>query len=442
MPLTAKFTQGDISGHIIKMALTNVIGLSVFFIVDLVDIYFISLLNQPLLLSAIGYAAAILFFTTSITIAMMIANSVVVARMIGQQQYQQAKHAAMTCYLLTFIFSLLVSLLIFCNTNSLLTLLGAKGDELQAANDYLNITLFAFPIIALAMQITSTLRALGKAKLGMYCTVTAGVVNILLDPLMIFYFEWDLKGAAFASLIAKSAMLLLAAYYLLLKAKFITKIGFTAFKQQTKNILKVAIPVSLTQMATPLSQLYITYEIAKFGPSFVAGWAIISRLIPVVFMMLFAMPGAIGPIISQNLGATQFKRVRKTLNQSLNFIIKYVFVLALALSLLQEYLVTLFNAQDGAAIMIRFFCQYISISFIFVAMNLVAMSFLNNVGHPKIASTLNLAKMSLGTIPFVSIGAYYYGAQGILIGQALGSVIFAIIAITICYQILRKLDYN
>ena len=109
MSLAAKFTQGDISEHIIKMALTNVIGLSVFFVVDLVDIYFISLLNQPLLLSAIAYAAAILFFTTSITIAMMIANSVVVARLIGQQHYQQAKQAAMTCYMITFTISLLVS---------------------------------------------------------------------------------------------------------------------------------------------------------------------------------------------------------------------------------------------------------------------------------------------------------------------------------------------
>ncbi len=442
MSLAAKFTQGDISEHIIKMALTNVIGLSVFFVVDLVDIYFISLLNQPLLLSAIAYAAAILFFTTSITIAMMIANSVVVARLIGQQHYQQAKQAAMTCYMITFAISLLVSFIIFYNANTLLTLLGAQGNELQSAKDYLNITLIATPIVALGMQINATLRSLGKAKLGMYCTITAGVVNIMLDPLFIFYFELDLKGAAFASLIAKSTMLLLAIYYLLVKAKFITRIGLVDIKKHSRFIFKVAIPVSLTQIATPLSQLYITYEIAKFGASFVAGWAIISRLIPVVFMMLFAMPGAIGPIISQNIGAAQFKRVRTTLNQSLNFIIKYVFVLALVLSLLQEYLVTLFNAQNGAAIMIRFFCQYISISFIFVAMNLVAMSFLNNVGYPKLASMLNLAKLSLGTIPFVSIGAYYYGAQGILIGQALGSVVFALIAIMLCYQILRKLDYN
>jgi len=92
---TAKFTKGNIAQHITKMALTNVVGLSVFFVVDLIDIYFLSLLKQPYLLSAIAYAAAILFFTTSFTIAMMIANSAVVARQIGQKRIQAAQYSAM-----------------------------------------------------------------------------------------------------------------------------------------------------------------------------------------------------------------------------------------------------------------------------------------------------------------------------------------------------------
>lgn len=442
MSSVARFTQGNISEHIMKMALTNVIGLSVFFVVDLVDIYFISLLKQPHLLSAIAYAAAVLFFTTAITIAMVIANSAVVAKMIGQQQYQQAKQAAMTCYLITFIISLFISLIIFYNTATLLTLIGAKGIELQAANDYLKITIIAFPITALGMQITATLRALGQAKLGLYCTLAAGLINMVIDPILIFHFKLDLKGAAFASLIAKSAMLILATYYILIHVKFVTIIAWFDIKHNAKHILKVAIPVSLTQIATPISHLYITYEMAKLSAGFIAGWAIISRLIPVAFMMLFAMPGATGPIISQNLGAKNFKRVKTTLNQALNFIIKYVFVLALSLSLLQEYLVNLFNAQADTATLIRFFCQYIAISFIFVAMNLVAMSFLNNAGYPKIATRLNLSKMFLGTIPFVYLGSYYYGAQGILVGQAIGSVVFGLIAIFFCYRILKKSESN
>ena len=440
MSSVAKFTQGNIFEHIMKMALTNVIGLSVFFVVDLIDIYFIGLLKQPQLLSAIAYAAAVLFFTTSVSIAMVIANSAVVARMLGQQQFQQAKQAAITCFLITFTISLLISFIIYQNANSLLALIGAKGIELQAANTYLKITIIAFPLAALGMQITATLRALGHAKLGLYCTLAAGLINVVIDPILIFYFKLDIKGAAFASLIAKSAMLVLAAYYLLIKVNFITILTFSDIKVNVKHIIKVAIPVSLTQIATPISHLYITYEMAKLGPGFIAGWVIISRLIPVAFVMLFAMPGATGPIISQNIGAKNVTRVRRTLNHALNFIIKYVFVLALTLSLLQESLVSLFNAQAESAILIRFFCQYIPVSFIFVAMNLVAMSFLNNAGHSKVATQLNFSKIFLGTIPFVSLGSYYYGAQGILVGQAMGSVVFALISICFCYRTLKKLE--
>ncbi|RBW45054.1 MATE family efflux transporter [Psychromonas sp. B3M02] len=442
MPLTAKFTQGDVSHHIIKMALTNVVGLSVFFIVDLIDIYFISLLKQPHLLSAIAYAAAILFFTTSFTIAMMIANSAVVARQIGQKQYQSAQHSAMASYLITIIISLLLSLLVFCNAKMLLQMIGAEGLVLEAAYDYLTITIITFPIVALGMQAIATLRALGKAKVAMLCTLSAGVVNLLLDPLFIFYFDLDIKGAAFASLLARATMVGLAIYYLFTKANFIPQIDIQRIKHAMPDITKVAIPVCITQLATPLTHLYVTYEIAKLGTDIVAAWAVISRLIPVIFMILFAMPGAIGPIISQNMGAQQFARVKSTLNHALNFIIRYVLVVALLLSFAQEWVVMLFNAKGETASLLRFFCQYICISFIFVAMNLVAMSFLNNVGHPKLATLLNIGKMTLGTIPFVSIGAYYYGAHGILVGQALGSVSFALIAVILCYQIQRKLDYN
>jgi len=436
----AKFTQGNIPEHILKMALTNAVALSVFFVVDLINIYFISLLNQPHLVAAIAYAAALLFFTTSLTIAMVIANSAVVAKLIGQGQQQQAKQASMSCYLITLLISSLITLTVFFNANHLLTLIGANGIALDAASAYLKITIFSFPLIAMAMQITATLRSLGKPKLGMYCTLAGGICNIILDPLFIFYFKLNIEGAAIAAIVARSVMLLIAIFYLIVVCGFISRITFVDFIKHMRNISAVAIPAALTQIATPLSHLYITYEMAKFGGSFVAGWAIISRLIPVAFVMLFAMPGAIGPIISQNLGARQFKRVKTTLNQSLNFIIKYVFVLALTLSLMQEYLVTLFNAGPDTGMLIRFFCQYVSVSFIFVAMNLVAMSFLNNVGRPKMATLLNLGKMSLGTVPFVSIGAYYYGAQGILIGQALGSIIFGLAAIILCYRIVTKLE--
>ena len=440
--IASSFTQGNIANHMLKMALTNMVSLSVFFSVDLINIYFISLLNKAYLVAAIGYASAILFFTSSLTIAMVIAVTATVAKSIGQKQIQQAKRIATTSFVITFILSIFITLIIFCYASELLSLMGAKGASLEAAETYLKLTIFSFPMIAIAMQVTAILRVLGKANIAMLCTLLAGIINALLDPLFIFYFQWEINGAAYATILARIVMLAIASYYLLHRYQFIASQSLLDSWANIKKVAKIALPASLTQITTPLSHFYITYEVAKFGAESVAAWTIISRLIPVVFVMLFAMPGAIGPIISQNLGAKKLNRVKNTLNHSLNFIIKYVFVSALILSLLQENLVNLFNATSEAAILIRFFCQYIAISFIFVAMNLVAMSFLNNIGRPKLATLLNLAKISLGTIPFVSVGAYYYGAQGILMGQALGSVVFGLIAVVVCYFTLSRLKVN
>ena len=440
--LTPSFIQGNISSHIIKMALTNMVSLSVFFSTDLINIYFISLLNNTDLVAAIGYASAILFFTTSLSIAMVIAVTAIIAKSIGQGKALQAKKIASTSFLLTLILSLVITFVAFLNIHALLTFMGAEGPSLEAASHYLSLTIFSFPMTALAMQVIAILRVLGKANVAMFCTLVAGILNAFLDPLFLFYFQWGIKGVAYATILAKMSMLMIACFYLLHKYTFIAKISCKEMYTNIKKLTHVAIPASLTQLTTPISHLYITYEIAKFGAASIAAWTVISRLIPVVFVLLFAMPGAIGPIISQNLGAQKLNRIKNTLNYSLNFIIKYVFVFALALSLLQENLVSLFNATSETATIIRFFCQYVAISFIFVAMNLVAMSFLNNIGQPRMATFINMMKILFGTVPFVTIGAYYFGVKGILIGQALGNLVFGLIAVVVCYVILSKLEVD
>ncbi len=212
---------------------------------------------------------------------------------------------------------------------------------------------------------------------------------------------------------------------------------FDLFKKDIKRISNIALPATLTQMATPLGNLYVTYEVANFGSKYVAGWAIIGRLIPVAFSLLFALSGAIGPIIGQNFGAGSFARVRDTLTQSLKLCIAYTSCVAILLALGQETIINIFHAQHESAEIIQVFCQYVAITFVFTGFTFVSMAFLNNLGYAKYATLLNIGKMTLGTIPFVSIGAFYFNAPGILYGQALGNIIFGLLALRLTYKILN-----
>lgn len=436
----AKFLQGSIFKHVMTMSVTNAVGISALFIVDLVDIFFISWLNNPAFTAAIGYASSIIFFTTSICIALVIANNALVAKSIGQYKANKARRYITHLMLYAFIFTALVTLLLYIFIPQLLSLLGARGETLNEAINYLRVILPSLPILALAMQMGASLRALGDAKCAMYATLAGGIVNALLDPLFIFSFNLELTGAALATLLARISFLAIALFYILNKHKMLSQPYFQHLYSDFKCISNVAFPALLTQIATPLSHLYVIYEVAKFGTGYVAGWAIIGRIIPVAFVMLFAISGAIAPIIGQNYGALNFTRVREVLNQSLKFITSYTLVVALFLSMGQDIIVDIFQAKNETAEIIRIFCQTISITFIFTGITFVSMSLFNNLGYTKYATLFNFAKILFGTIPFVSIGAFYLQAPGILYGQAAGSILFAFIALRLTHIIINHIE--
>jgi putative MATE family efflux protein len=436
----AKFLQGSILKHIMTMSATNAIGISALFMVDLVDLYFISLLGNPALIAAIGYSTAILFFTTSISIGLVTANSAKVAKAIGQKNNHKACRYISHISLYALCLSTFLSLISWYFAPQLLQLLGAQGVELSEAIVYLRIILPSFPILAIAMQMGATLRAMGNAKAAMFATLGGGLTNAALDPVFIFLMKMDLQGAAIASVISRFVILAIGLYFVFYKYKMLRFPEFSLFKKDIKQISHIALPAIFTQIATPIGNLYVTYEVAKFGTEYIAGWAIIGRLIPVSFAMMFALSGAIGPIIGQNYGAKQFNRVRKVLNESLKFMFSYTLVIALFLSMAQDMIVNFFHAQNQSAEIIRIFCQYIAISFLFTGITFIAMAYLNNLGYAKYATFLNIAKMTLGTIPFVTIGAFYFQAPGILYGQALGNIIFGILSLLLTYKIMSNIE--
>lgn len=436
----AKFLHGSIIRHIVTMSATNALGISALFMVDLVDIYFISLLDNPALTAAIGYASAVLFFTTSLCIGLSTVSSASVSKLIGEHNKQQARKQIAHLFFYAFFFSASIALLFYYFTPEILSTLGAQGEELHEGTLYLRIMLSSSPILALAMQTGALLRSLGDAKHAMYATVSGSILNALLDPILIFVLEMDLKGAAIASLLARCSIFAIGFYFVFFRYKMVARPKQESLWPATKAISAIAFPAIAAQIATPLGNLYVTYEVAKFGTQYIAGWAIIGRLIPVTFAVMFALSGALGPIIGQNYGALQFSRVKEVLNQSIKFIISYTLMISLLLSMGQNIIVELFSAKNHTAEIIRIFCQYIPITFIFTGITFVAMTFLNNLGYVKYATLLNIGKVTLGTIPFVTLGAHYYQAPGILYGQAAGAVFFGVIALLVTRKMITSCE--
>ncbi|PKF61684.1 MATE family efflux transporter [Psychromonas sp. psych-6C06] len=438
----AKFVTGNIFNHIVVMSSTNAIGLTALFLVDLADLFFISLLGETELAAAVGYAGTIAFFTTSISIGLSIAMSALVSRAIGQQNREKARRLVINILVSGFIVSAFVAALAWIFTPEMISMLGAKGSTHQFAVEYLRILLPSLPILAVAMGAGAALRSVGDAKRAMYSTLAGGATNAMLDPLFIFVFDWGLHGAAVASVLARFAVAWVAIYGVVHIHQLLGRFNYRAWIDDQKEIFNVAIPAMTTNVATPLGNAYVTMMIASFGDGYVAGWAVVGRLIPVAFAMIFAMSGAVGPIIGQNYGANLHDRVNHTMTRALQFTSCYVAIMAVIIYLLQAHIMQIFGLQGDAAELLQFYCTWLCITFIFNGILFISNAAFNNLGYPTTSTAMNIGKATIGTIPLVYFGAQWFGAIGVVAGQALGSVLFGIIAWAWAQRILKKMHHT
>jgi len=430
----AVFLKGNLMRHVTIMSLTTSIGLMAIFLVDLIDIYFISRLGQDTLAAAAGYASAIMFFTSSINIGLSIAAGVVVARALGANRTAQARELATVALMITIAFGLAVPLIILPNADFFLAALGAHGEVAQLAKIYLQIIPFTI-LSGLAMVAVAVLRAHGESRWSMYPLLIGGLVNVILDPLMIFTFEMGLHGAAWATVIARAATCLAAFLPIMM--------GFSVFKMpdlnhvfaNTKEITVIAIPAVLTNIATPVGSAIVTREMAQYGSDAVAAMAVIGRLSLVAFAGVYALSAAIGPIMGQNFGALDLKRVKQTFSNSLVFLAIYVVLVSALLFALRGWLIEAFDVQSTGLELLALYCG--PLASVFLGSVFVANATFNNLGHPAYSTVLNWGLNTLGTWPFVVLGKDLMGAQGVLLGQAVGTAVFASLALWACLKVLR-----
>ncbi len=437
-PQAAIFTQGSIMRHVLTMTSTGAVGLVSIFLVDVINLFYISLLGQQELAAAIGYASTIMFFTISMGIGFTIAATAITARAIGAGEHEAAKRRAGVSLFYTFVMSLIVTALLIPALPFLLDLLGAKGETKQLSLTFMQIAIFSFPLLAIGMCLSGLLRAKGDAKRSMYVTLSVGGAALILDPLFIFGFGLGLNGAAIAIIFVRFFMMCVGLYFAVRVHDMIGKPRLSSLANNLKPFLIIGVPAVLTQIATPIGNAYVTATIAEFGDDAVAGWAIVGRLMPLAFAAVFSLSGAVGPILSQNLGAKNYGRVTKTMWDSLLFGLVYCLLIWVLLAISWTYIAQVFSAEGQAKSLIRFFCLFVAGSFIFNGALFVANAAFNNLGFPIYSTVFNWGRATLGIIPFVWIGKDW-GPEGVLAGWGLGGIVFGIVSVLVCFKELKKL---
>ncbi|MEL6244905.1 MAG: MATE family efflux transporter [Pseudomonadota bacterium] len=440
MSTQAKFLSGGLMRHIVVMSMSASIGLVSVFLVDFVDLFFIALLGEAALAAAVGFAGTLLFFTFSVSIGLTIAMGALAARLIGQGNADEARSIATNVMVFGVSVSAAIAILSWIFAPELLSLIGAEGETRDYAARYMRIVVLTMPVASIGMMCSGLLRAHGDARRAMTVTLAAGAVNAILDPIFIFGFGMGLDGAALATVCSRFAMAGTALYPILKRYGGFAPFEIARFKRDLSAIVEIAGPAVLTNVATPVGNSIVTRAIAPFGDGAVAGYAVIGRLTPLSFCVIFALSGAVGPIIGQNFGAEKYDRVRGTLTKAIQFTAVYVLAAWLILFALNGFVAEQFKLSEEGATLVFWFAAAVSPLFLFNGSLFISNAAFNNLKRPIWSTYLNWGKNTIGVAPFVVWGAQLGGAPGVLIGQAIGGIAFGVLGIWLAYRLVD--DYE
>ncbi|MGL4637333.1 MAG: MATE family efflux transporter [Beijerinckiaceae bacterium] len=436
----AVFIEGSTMGHVVRMTVTSSVGLMAIFLVDFLSLLYVSWLKSEALTAAVGYASVVLFFLTSANIGFMIATTALAAKRLGAGDREGAKRIATSSLVLMVLAAAILWLVLLPVLKPLLALLGAEGEVQQVAWEYLQITLPSNILMALGMGFSGMLRAVGDANRAMYVTLSGGIVTAVIDPILIFTLGLGVYGAALCVVLSRAVFAFVGWYGAVKVHRMMARPTVETVRADTEAVFAIAGPAILTNVATPFSLAVVARIVSVYGPWAIAANTVIDRLTPIAFGALFALSGAVGPILAQNWGAGYFHRMRAVMRDSFLFTLVYVSITWIVLILCRYWIVDLFALTGPAADGVIFFCWISGIMWLFLGMLFTANAAFNNLGFPLYSTAFNWGRATLGTIPFAWLGAQYYGYKGALGGITLGAVVFGIASAIMAMRAIKALE--
>jgi len=429
----AKLINGDIGKTLFKMTMPMLMGIFGMIFFNLVDTYFVGILGVDEL-AAISFTFPVIMIIMSIAMGLGIGASSVIAREIGTGNMDQVKQYTTNVLILAFIIVVVLVILGLLTLNPLFRLLGAKQELIPLIRDYMIIWYLGVPFVVIPMVSNHVIRSTGDTKSPGIIMMVAVVVNMIMDPLLIFgigpFPRLELKGAALATLIARACVMVFA-FYILHKREKLISLKLPSLKPMLNSwgkILYVAIPTSLTNLITPITLAIITMIVSHYGKNAVAGFGIASRVEMFSLAILMALSVVIAPFTGQNYGAKKYNRIMKGIKLSTNFSLIYGLVIMVFFLIFAKSIASIFTDNIEVINNAQLVLTILSISWGANGIIKISTSVFNAINKPLLSTMVILFQMVILLIPMAFLGSKLYGFKGIFIACTLAHIIAGISA--------------
>ncbi len=446
-PLRATLTTGSVSQHLITMALPMVWGLLATMSFNVADTWFVTQLGDSMMdsvkdpaygdlaLAAMSYTFPVVLIITSIAIGLGAGASSAIARAMGSGDVDRVSRLATDAMTLATIVSVVVSIVGWLSIDLIFSgLLDATDEAMPLIREYMAVWYLSAPFLLVPMISLSALRALGFAKIQGALMILGALINIIIDPILIFgwfgFPRLGLEGAAYATLISR-VFTLMVAFYFLQKRVHVLISPFAAFVEIKKSwytLFHVGIPSMISNLIIPVSSLIIFYLVSKlYGEQGVAGFGIALRIEPISLIVFYALSGVVGPLFGQNQGAKLYDRLFEGLHVTARFCFVFGFILAGVFWVFGRFFASQFSdSEEILSVAVRYL-MVVPISYGAYGLVMSVIAMFNGLGMPFPGLVLSFFRVIGIYLPIALVGNYFWGITGMIIASAISNCVVACI---------------
>ena len=434
-------TETPVKKLIITLALPTVVSMLITMIYNAADTFFVSKISVEAS-GATGIVFSLMALLQAFGFMYGHGAGSNISRKLGAKEIESARVYSTTAFVLSLATALLISVFGLIFLTPLMRFLGSTATILPHAKNYALWILIAAPAMASSCVMNNIMRYEGMAKLAMVGLATGGILNIFLDPLLIFGLKLGIHGAGIATAFSQYlSMGILLYFFLKKKTQSRIALRYLSFKPRVSwDIISVGMPSFARQGLNSVSTMLLNIQAAPFGDACIAAISIVAKLFMFMFSVCIGIGQGFQPVCSFNYGAKKYARVQEAIRILWIFASIVLTAISIAVFAAAPALVRLFRSESliveiGTAAL-RYLCMAMCIMPTITCANMTFQS----VGLSGKAFFLACAQNGLFFIPLILILPRIWGLTGIEIAQPIAYSLAACVALPFLVQFYRTLN--
>lgn len=421
-------TRGPVAAHLRRQGTPFALGLVAIFSFEAADLFFISRLGD-LPLAALSFTMPVIWLIYGIGIGFEAGAASCVSRAVGRRDQQLASRLTTDTVILGAAVALCLCFIGIASIDSVFSLLGATPDVLPLVREYMSTWYWVAPLdIALWISLAS-IRARGNTLLESKVIVTAALLNLALDPILIFglfgFPQMGIQGAALATVLANGLMLLFTLFYLHfgLRVYASPAAPLRVILDSWRHVLHIGVPAMMTNAIIPVSSGIVVAIIASYGLDAVAGFGIAMRIEPIFLIPFYALSAVASPFFGQNFGSGQFDRLFEARIVIARFCLGFGLALAIVLAAIAKPLTGLFSSSDPIQTVAVLYLWIVAVSYGAYGLVMSANAAFNGMGKPLPGVIISTLRVIVVFLPLAFLGKHLFDLPGLFAATTLSNLL-------------------